>query len=180
MDGHEHSEVDDAELFQRLNDLYCSVAASSSPTTMEPEVTTSTPPPLGKRRRTPWTLELDRRISEALLKHGVKWRTIARELNIGSDDAVRNRVSRFKVDELAEDVKEMVKTLQARRVRGKRVVCKKSDEPLHTPWRPEEDEYIKSELINGRRGAWQRLYKGLLSHRSVHAIRNRASRIHLI
>ena len=176
---------DDTELFKRIDELYSSVEATSSPLTVEDDIEAlkhAVSSPTSKRGRVLWSCEHDKLISDALRRHGPRWRLIARELNIGSDDCIRNRVARFQVDALPPDVRRIVEKLHGNREKRRRRRGDRGEreEIKHVPWEPMEDAYIERELENGRRGAWVRLSEGGLAHRSKHAIRNRAARLGLI
>jgi len=177
----ENEDVDDKQLFDKITELYVSVEASSSPTTtIEKDIDAlkASVPFQYKRERILWSRSNDQLIMGALRRHGTQWRKIARELKIGSDDAIRNRVARLEVDGLPSDVKGIVVKLHEKRINNSRI--RREGGPRHLPWNTYEDTLIDIELKNGRYGAWTRLFEGPLSHRTKHSIRNRAARLHLI
>jgi len=147
------------------------------------------------RTRRLWTYEEDLRIVDALYLHGPKWRKIAQLLQLGSDDAVRNRVLRMKVYKLPNKVQQMVMKLQEKRLalypnwsgksgsnayhKGDANAPPSASSPR--PWTLEEDNLIRRYLEAGpQRSAWQTLHESYLPHRTRHAIRNRAGRIGLV
>lgn len=140
----------------------------------------------GARIRKVWTKEQDLSIVDGLKRHGCKWRAIAKDLNLASDDAIRNRVLRWKTDDLPDDVKNIVESLHKSRDGWK---TKYTDSTtIHKAYTLQEDQAILDELRNcdtnefGRRKhKWQRLQEvEVLSSRTTHSIRNRAHRLGLV
>lgn len=115
---------DDDELIVQIEDLFRSVNG------VESQPVVATPVPLydipSKRPRYLWTPKDDDLIIDALRRHGAKWRTIARELQLGSDDSIRNRVARFQVESLPSDVKNVVRVLHAKRMSKQQNVLTRS------------------------------------------------------
>lgn len=164
--------MDDSVLFERIQALYehtssekDHVDACTSPSsTLTVDL---------KRGRNAWTEEQDAEIVEALRTHGCKWRQIARHLNMASDDAIRNRVLRWKPESLDDDVRAIVSHLHKARDKPKR-----ESSVVHRAYTPEEDQAILDELHYGDGSrSWQKLKKGVLSCRTTHSIRNRAYRL---
>ena len=120
-----------------------------------------------------WTSEQDAALFTALKHYGCRWRAIAKYLNMGSDDAVRNRVLRFKPGELPDDVREIVS-----RFHDARPTTKRANASVHRPYTPQEDEAILEQLSYAEnRQPWKTLQQGALWSRTTHSIRNRAYRL---
>tara|TARA_B110000858_G_C17786695_1_gene467630 strand:+ start:1459 stop:2061 length:603 start_codon:yes stop_codon:yes gene_type:complete len=148
----------------------------------------------GNRRR--WTYEEDLRIVDALCVYGPKWRKVAHAAQLGSDDAVRNRVMRMKIYKLPKEVQSMVTKIHEKRrplypngsgnaESNAPPNATPNARPLASPvqrhWTPDEDEMIIKHLkTSPRRSAWQILHETEILCRTKHAIRNRAGRIGLL
>ena len=140
----------------------------------------------------------DRIIIAAVKKHGCKWRRISKEINMGSEDAIRNRVMRINRLCIPRSIRrkirghkdmDMIKknfasawksTLKVTQAHKQTQTFKQE----HRAYTKEEDEIILHELqLRGQpEGArhhslWKDLAAGPLSKRTSHSIRNRAFRI---
>lgn len=109
---------------------------------------------------------------------------ISRELGIGSDDALRNRVMRMRAEEMPRRFRHLVIEVQEKSSRvddDERVRLLPREKKLILPWSHGEDELIRVEMmVREPRKVWLRLHNGPLAHRTKHAIRNRAARLGLV
>ena len=129
-------------------------------------------------RKRNWTPKDDNSIFAAIQKHGCKWRAIARELRIGSDDAIRNRALRLEAvqsDRIPPKTLDILKSCMRAR---KSHPCEAKS--THRPYTLQEDAVIRN-YLKGNDGprSWQSLREESLSLslRTVHSIRNRAYRL---
>ena len=93
----------DRDLLEDIQQLYDAIEGGGS-------AETDNDPQLHLRRK--WTVDDDQAIFAGLRKHGCRWRAIARELKVGSDDAIRNRVLRMSIDDIPYDVVHVVNQAQ--------------------------------------------------------------------
>lgn len=168
---------DDYEFFESIRKLYDSSSTSSTDTN-------STDKSFPRRA---WSQVDDFNILRAIETHGSRWRFISRELNIGSDDALRNRVMRMDIYKVPWRFKSLVKNVQTNSKRKNEPLrwmknsCESTNKKTTYPWSPEEDAYIRTELlIRAPRNVWKLLNQTTLAHRTKHAIRNRAARLGLV
>lgn len=163
--------MEDELLIQELETLYSvsELSEGNSPTSVTHETH-------GTNRRW-WSAAEDAAIANAIRKHGFRWRTIAKENNVGSEDSVRNRVLRWRLGQIPEDIFDIVVEFQNCRC------TQRSPKQLggvsHKAYTKEEDLAILDGMQNdlGTKHSWKRMQTGVLAHRTVHSIRNRAFRI---
>ena len=165
--------MDDEQLFVELKELYSVVDRVEQHNIRQQLQLLDNRPP--RRSRTNWFEdERDQQIFAAIRKHGCKWRLISQQENLGSDDAIRNRVKRMKIDDVPFDLQNLVKRLQ---VTSHRSV----HDPAHKPYTPEEDRIILQYLSQNtsRSVCWKALQQdnSILRHRTAHSLRNRAYRL---
>ena len=128
-----------------------------------------------KRERVNWSKETDEALLDAVNRYGLKWRRIAHELGLGSDDAVRNRILRMDPLVFPAEVRHKLELMKASTKRQPANFLE------HKPYTEEEDRVIVDELkrIQHRKCSmsWKALSEGPLCRRTAHSIRNRAYRL---
>ena len=128
-----------------------------------------------KRERVHWSEKTDEALLDAVNRHGLRWRRIAHELGVGSDDAVRNRILRMDSSLFSAEVRDKLEAMKAS--------TKKQPANFleHKPYTDEEDRVIVDELkrMKYRKSSmsWKALSEGPLRRRTAHSIRNRAYRL---
>lgn len=165
--------MDDQQLFCELEELYSVVDRVEQHNIRQQLQLISER--RSRRSRTNWLEdERDKQIFAALRKHGCKWRLISQQEKLGSDDAIRNRVKRMKIDDVPSDLHDLVKRLQ---VTSHRSV----HDPTHKPYTQEEDWIILQYLNQNtsKSVCWKALQheNSILRHRTAHSLRNRAYRL---
>ena len=145
-----------------------------------------------KSIRLGWTSEDDWKLVRAVDQHDGRWRTIARALNLGSDDRLRNRWVRIvkgtkSQPDIIEEARRVAKKMESasQRTRTRMGKTSKFQRLTYTStpssaWTVEEDAEIIRIISNPhlwtRRAPWFYL-ASKIEGRTRHAIRNRAHRL---
>ena len=153
-----------------LNTLPFDPLPAPSPTTTELEVKKIKT----RKREKPakpasghWKKEHDSQLLELYAKFGGKWREMARNSDLGTDDCLRNRFMRLTEPNTAHKQK---------------VRCKsRKNHESRNPWTPEEDEEAIQAAKDtvGMHPRWQIVADLMGNERTPQAIRNRVARLEM-